>query len=56
MSQRVALAVIGLGPAAEPHAKSLQDLAARVDVRAAASRTEAKCQAFHARFGFPRHD
>ena len=50
---KVAIAIIGLGPAAEPHAKSLHDLAARVDVRAAASRTEAKCQAFAERFGFP---
>ena len=50
---KVTIAIIGLGPAAEPHAKSLHDLAARVDVRAAASRTEAKCQAFAERFGFP---
>ena len=50
---RIPLAIIGLGPASEPHAKSLHDLADRVDVRACVSRTPAKCQAFADRFGFP---
>ena len=49
---RLTLAIIGLGPASEPHAKSLLELADRVEVRAAASRTAAKCQAFAARWGF----
>ena len=50
---RLVLGIIGLGPAAEPHAKSLRDLAGRVEVRAAASRTPARADAFAARFGFP---
>ncbi len=47
------IGVIGLGPGAEPHAKSLLDLADRVHVKAAASRTELRTQAFADRFGFP---
>ena len=43
---RVRVAVIGLGPGAEPHAKSLIDLADRVEVKAAASRTEERARAF----------
>ena len=50
---RLRVGLIGLGPGSEPHAKSLHDLAAHVEVVAAASRTEAACQAFHGRFGFP---
>ena len=50
---RIVVGVIGLGPGAEPHAKSLHDLADRVEVRAAASRTPERCQAFADRFGFP---
>ena len=50
---RLRVGLIGLGPGSEPHAKSLHDLAARVEVVACASRTEAACRAFHDRFGFP---
>lgn len=50
---RIAVGIVGLGPGAEPHAKSLRDLAERVEVRAAASRTQARCNAFAERFGFP---
>ncbi len=50
---RLPVALIGLGPGAEPHAKSLIDLAERVEVRAAASRSEARTRAFADRFGFP---
>jgi predicted dehydrogenase len=49
----ISIALIGLGPGAEPHAKSLHDLADRVQVKAAASRTEARGRAFADRFGFP---
>jgi predicted dehydrogenase len=49
----ISIALIGLGPGAQPHAKSLHDLADRVQVRAAASRTEARTRAFADRFGFP---
>ena len=50
---RLRVGLIGLGPGAEPHAKSLHDLAGQVEVVAAASRTEASGRAFHDRFGFP---
>jgi predicted dehydrogenase len=47
------IALIGLGPGAEPHAKSLIDLADRVKVKAAVSRSEGRIRAFADRFGFP---
>jgi predicted dehydrogenase len=50
---RVGVAIIGLGPASEPHAKSLVDLADRVEVRWAASRSAARTGAFADRFPFP---
>jgi predicted dehydrogenase len=50
---RIRVALIGLGPGAEPHAKSLIDLIDRVEVRAAASRTDSRARAFADRFGFP---
>ncbi|WP_342359627.1 Gfo/Idh/MocA family oxidoreductase [Terrarubrum flagellatum] len=50
---RLRLAVIGVGPAVEPHAKSLIDLRDRVDVVAAASRSEARAQAFATKFPLP---
>jgi predicted dehydrogenase len=53
MVSRLPIALIGLGPGAEPHAKSLHDLADRVEVKAAASRTESRARAFADRFGFP---
>jgi predicted dehydrogenase len=49
----ISIALIGLGPGAQPHAKSLHDLANRVRVKAAASRTEARTRVFADRFGFP---
>jgi predicted dehydrogenase len=53
VTSRIPVALIGLGPGAEPHAKSLLDLADRVEVRAAVSRTETRARAFADRFGFP---
>lgn len=50
---RLGLGIIGLGPASEPHARSLVELADRVVVRAAASRSEGRARAFADRFGFP---
>lgn len=50
---RVGVAVIGLGPASEPHTKSLIDLADRVDVRWAASRSEARVHAYARKAPFP---
>lgn len=53
MSRRIGLALIGLGPAAEPHAKSLLDLSHRVDVRWAASRSPERTALFAQRYPFP---
>ncbi|MFT3952916.1 MAG: Gfo/Idh/MocA family oxidoreductase [Piscinibacter sp.] len=53
MARRLKVALIGLGNAVEPHAKSLMDLADRVEVRAAVSRSPERLQAFSARFPFP---
>ncbi|MDB5512397.1 MAG: NAD-binding oxidoreductase [Enterovirga sp.] len=50
---RPGIALVGLGPGALPHAKSLLDLADRVDVRWAASRSRDKVSAFTSRFPFP---
>lgn len=50
---RLTLGIIGLGPVSEPHAKCLQELSERVEVRAAASRSEGRARAFADRFGFP---
>jgi UDP-N-acetyl-2-amino-2-deoxyglucuronate dehydrogenase len=50
---KTSLAVIGLGMAVTPHAKSLLDLADRVEVAAAYSPTEARRAEFARNFGFP---
>jgi UDP-N-acetyl-2-amino-2-deoxyglucuronate dehydrogenase len=50
------LALIGLGMAVTPHAKSLLDLADRVEVAAAYSPSEARRAAFGQRFAFPLSD
>lgn len=47
------LVIIGLGPAALPHAKSLLDLGDRVEVIWAASRTHARTDEFAQSFPFP---
>jgi UDP-N-acetyl-2-amino-2-deoxyglucuronate dehydrogenase len=47
------MAVIGLGMAVTPHARSLLDLRERVEVAYAYSRSETRRQAFAERFGFP---
>lgn len=52
MSRR-RIGIIGLGAAAIPHAKSLVDLHARVDVAAAYSPSEARRSAFAEQFPFP---
>ncbi len=53
MSKRRRLAIVGLGMAVTPHARSLVDLADRVEVVRAFSPTEARRQSFAARFPFP---
>ena len=50
---RIGLAMVGLGPACEPHTKSLLDLADRVDVRWAVSRSPERIAAFSATAPFP---
>jgi predicted dehydrogenase len=50
---RISVALIGLGPGAEPHAKSLLDLADRVEVKVAATRTAERARVFADRLGFP---
>lgn len=52
MSRR-RIAIIGLGMASAPHAKSLIDLADRVEVAAAFSPSAERRQAFAATYGFP---
>ena len=52
-SPQRSIAVIGLGMAAAPHAKSLQELQHRVTVKAAYSRTENTRKAFTEQYGFP---
>jgi len=47
------IAIVGLGMAVTPHAKSLLDLKDRVDVVWAVSPSEKRRTAFAARFGFP---
>ncbi len=47
------LAIIGLGPAALPHAKSLVDLQDKVDVIWAASGTKERTEEFSKSFPFP---
>ena len=53
MSGKTRLAIIGLGMAAAPHARSLVDLAGRAEVAAAYSPTEARRAKFAASWGFP---
>ena len=50
------IAVIGLGMAVAPHAKSLTDLADRVEVAACYSPTEARRRAFADTYGLPVGD
>jgi predicted dehydrogenase len=50
---RIGVAVIGLGPASQPHARSLLELADRADVRWAASRSRERTAAFAENFPFP---
>jgi predicted dehydrogenase len=53
VTRKLGIAVIGLGPASLPHAKSLIDLAERADIRFAVSRSAGRTEAFAARFPFP---
>lgn len=50
---RLVVGMIGLGPGAEPHVRSLAELSDRVELRVAATRSEARARAFADRFGVP---
>jgi len=51
--KRLGLGVIGLGMASRPHARSLQDLKDRIDVRGVFARNPDRRAAFAAEYGFP---
>ncbi len=53
MSRRIGIAIVGLGAAVLPHARSLLDLADRVDVRHAVTRSPERAAAFSRDFPFP---
>jgi predicted dehydrogenase len=50
---RIGIALVGVGPASQPHADSLLELQDRVDVRWAVGRSAGKLDAFAARYPFP---
>ncbi|HEX3210192.1 MAG TPA: Gfo/Idh/MocA family oxidoreductase [Geminicoccaceae bacterium] len=56
MPEKRRIALIGLGMAVLPHARSLRDLADRVEVAYAFSRSEHRRNAFAERFDFPLAD
>ena len=53
MTRKTGVAIIGLGPASLPHSRSLIDLAERVDVRWAVSRSSERVEAYGKQFAFP---
>jgi predicted dehydrogenase len=55
-ASRTRIAIVGLGMAVTPHAQSLRDLADRVDVAGAFSRTPKRRADFAQRFAFPVTD
>ncbi len=52
---RIRVSMVGLGMAVGPHVKSLLDLAGRVEIAHAVSRTAARREAFTRAFGVPAH-
>ncbi len=53
MTRKIGIAIIGLGPASLPHSRSLIDLADRVDIRWAVSRSAERAEAYGKQFSFP---
>jgi predicted dehydrogenase len=53
MTHKIGVAIVGLGPASQPHSRSLVDLADRVDVRWAVSRSMERTKAYSEQFAFP---
>jgi predicted dehydrogenase len=50
---RIGIALVGLGPASQPHAASLIELSDQVDVRWAVGRNPERSRAFAAQYPFP---
>ncbi|KAA2236766.1 Gfo/Idh/MocA family protein [Salinarimonas soli] len=50
---RIGMAVVGVGPAAQPHARSLVDLSDRIEVRHVVGRSPERLRAFADWFPFP---
>jgi predicted dehydrogenase len=50
--KKIGLAIVGLGPASQPHSKSLLDLSEQVEVRWAASRSPERVSAYRQQFPF----
>lgn len=50
--KKIGLAIVGLGPASQPHSKSLLDLSDQVEVRWAASRSPERVSAYEQQFPF----
>lgn len=53
MTRKLGIAVVGLGPAALPHSRSLVDLAERAEVRHVVSRSQERLEAYRRLFPFP---
>ena len=53
MTNKIGVAIVGLGPASQPHSRSLLDLADRADVRWAVSRSADRTRAYAEQFPFP---
>ncbi len=53
MSDRIGLAIVGLGMAAQPHALGLKDLEDQIDVRGCYARSDDARKAFCETYGFP---
>jgi predicted dehydrogenase len=51
--KKIGVSIIGLGPACLPHARSLLDLTEQTEVIWAATRSQARAEAFAAQFPFP---
>lgn len=53
MARKLGIIIVGLGPASQPHSKSLIDLKDRVEVRWAVSRSRERTAAYARQFPFP---
>ncbi len=53
ITDRIGVGVVGLGMAAAPHARSLQELSALIDVRGVYCRDQTRREQFAQQYGFP---